>query len=195
MTIQYPTVQIFEWDVTETSDPNGVRNIYGGHPAFVKELGETIVKAMQFEDVILDFSNISGVYQSRVQVFTVGLANNDFSISSLRLWMPSGTALQTSGHIEFSSSGLWIPNAILPSGRGTNIPTVLPTSANIKNQNGITWSLDGGSDSETSQYVYLALTVPSGMPLGQYGLGTNGHLAFRVTYDWYWKFNSSGSQT
>jgi len=191
----YPTIQIFEWDVTETSAPNGVRNIYGGHPAWVKELGETIPKAMQFEDVILDFSNISGMYQSRVQAFTVGLANSDHSISSLRLWMPSGTALQTSGHIEFTSSGLWIPNAILPSGRGVVMPSSLPTSPNIMNQSNVSWSLDGASDIDTSQYVYLALTVPSGMPLGQYGLGINGHLAFRITYDWYWKFNSSGSQT
>jgi len=192
----YPTVQIFEWDVTEASAPNGVRNIYGGHAAFVKELGETIAKAMQFEDVILDFTaSVSGNYQSRVQAFTVGLANNDFSISSLRLWSPSGTALHSSGHLEFSSSGLWIPNAILPSGKGVVMPTLLPTLPNIMNQSNVSWSLDGASDLDVSQYVYLALTVPSGMPLGQYGLGTNGHLAFRVTYDWYWKFNSSGSQT
>lgn len=195
MPIYYPTVQIFEWDVTEASSPAGTRNIYGGHPAFVKELGETIAKAMEFEDVVLDFSNVSGHYQSRVQAFTVGLANNDFSISSLRLWMPSGTALNSSGHLEFTSSGVWIPNAILPSGRGTSMPVALPTSPNIKNQNGVVWSLDGGQDADTSQFVYLGLTVPSGMPLGRYGLGTNGHLAFRITYDWYWKFNTSGSQT
>jgi hypothetical protein len=192
----YPTIQIFEWDITEQTSPNGVRNLYGGHPAWVKELGETISKAMQFEDVILDFSDISGVYQSRVQAFTVGMAlNNDFTISSLRFWMPSGTALTSCGHIEFASSGQWVYNAHIPSGYGTVMPSSLPASPNIMAQNGMSWSLDSASDYDTSQFVYLALTVPSGMPLGRYGLGSNGHLAFRVTYDWYWKFNASGSQT
>lgn len=192
-----PNIQIFEWDITELSSPVGVRNIYGGHPAFVKELGITTTKALEFDDVVLDFANssLSGMYQGRVQSFTVGLSDSEYSISSLRLWIPSGTALVGSGHIEFTTSGNWVYNAIIPSGQGNTVPQALPSSPNIMNQNGVSWSLDGPNDSDTSQFVYLALTVPSGMGLGQYGLGVNGELAFRITYDWYWKFNPSGSLT
>lgn len=192
-----PNVQIFEWNTREASSPVGVRNIYGGHPAFVKELQNSINGAMEFDDVVLDYTNtsLSGIYQSRVQAFTVGLSDSDYSISSLRLWIPSGTALLGSGHLELTTSGSWVYNAILPSGRGTTVPTSLPSSPNIMNQNGVSWSIDGPNDSDVSQFVYLALTVPSGIGLGQFGLGVNGDLAFRITYDWYYKFNPSGSLT
>lgn len=189
-----PQVQLFEWDIREYSPPNGVRNIYGGHPAWVKEL--SITAPMEFEDVVLDFaSTISGNYQSRVQCFTVGLSDNDFGISNMRLWMPSGTALQTSGHIEFTASGLWIPWAKLPSGVGTIMPSSLPTNQNVWRQDSQFGNLEWSEDSHTSQFIYLALTVPSGMPLGQYGNGLNGQLSFRVTYDWFYKFQVSGSMT
>jgi len=192
-----PTVQIFEWDVTELSSPIGVRHIYAGHPAWVKELGTTISKAMKIEDVILDYANdsLSGLYQSRAQCFTIGLAKDTHSISNLRLWMPSGTALNSSGHLEFASSGVWTPNPTIPSGEGGIMPTSLPATRNILRQDGIFGNLDLTTDTHTSQFVYMVLTVTSGMPLGQYGLNSNGDLAFRVTYDWYYKFQSSGSLT
>ena len=192
-----PTTQIFEWDVRELSSPVGTRTIAGGHPAFVKELGVTIPKAMQFEDVVIDYGNdaLSGIYQSRVQAFTIGLANNDFSISNMRFWMPSGTALNSSGYMEFAASGTWIPNALLPSGEGTEVSTTLPTLQNVIRQDDVFGNLDFADDTHVSQFVYLSLAVTSGMPLGQYGLNSNGDLAFRVTYDWYYKFNSSGSMT
>ncbi len=186
-----PPTQIFEWDITEVSAPDGVRNLYAGHAAWVKELGITIPKAMEIEDVILDYADgsISGAYQSRLQVFTIGLATSDYSISNMRFWMPSGAALQSSGYMEFVASGTWWPNAHLPSGRGTQVPVALPAIQNILNQNDVVGNLDSSEDYDTSQYVYLSLNIPSGFGLGIYGLGTHGDLAFRITYDWYWKFS------
>jgi len=193
-----PTTQFFEWDVRETSSPAGSRHIYAGHPAWVKELGAETAKALEFEDVILDFanSNLGGVYQGRVQAFTFGQTNDNFSVSNLRFWMPSGTALNpASGYLEFAASGTWIPNAVLPSGAGTEIPSTLPTLRNVLRQDDLLGNLDLSGDSDQSQFVYMALSVVSGMPLGQYGLNSNGDLAFRMTYDWYYKFQGSGSMT
>lgn len=193
-----PRTQIFEWDVRELSSPVGTRTIAGGHPAWVKELGVASAQALEFEDVILDYANdnLSGVYQGRVQAWTIGLVDNNYSISNLKLWMPSGTALHAaSGYIEFAASGSWIPNAVLPSGEGTVMPTSLPLLQNIIRQDDLFGNLDFADDNNTSQFVYMALSVTSGMPLGQYGLNSNGDLAFRITYDWYYKFNTSGSLT
>lgn len=192
-----PTTQFFEWDVRELSPPDGTRHIYAGHPAWVKELGVQAVDAMEIDDVVLNYADdsLSGVYPGRVQAFTFALSNDNFSVSNLRFWMPSGSALNSSGHLEFAASGTWIPNALLPSGEGTVVPTSLPTIQNLLRQDDVFGNLDFASDAHTSQYVYLALSITSGMPLGQYGLNSNGDLAFRVTYDWYYKFQSSGSQT
>lgn len=192
-----PTTQFFEWDVREVSSPVGTRMIAGGHPAFVKELSTSIPGAMQFEDVVMNYADdsLSGVYPSRVQAFTFSLTDSDFSVSNLRFWMPSGTALNSSGHMEFAASGTWIPNALLPSGVGTEVPTALPSLHNVLRQDDVFGNLDFADDTHVSQFVYLALSVTSGMPLGQYGLNSNGDMAFRMTYDWYYKFNSSGSMT
>lgn len=193
-----PGTQIFEWDVREVSSPAGTRNIANGHPAFVKELGVQPSQALEFEDVILNYADdsLSGVYQGRVQAWTIGLTSNNYSISNLRMWMPSGTALNpASGYLEFAASGTWIPNAKLPSGVGTEVPSVLPTTQNLLRQDDLFGNLDFAADSNVSQFVYMALSVTSGMPLGQYGLNSNGDMAFRVTYDWYYKFNASGSMT
>jgi len=181
--LNVPGTQFFEWDVREPSSPAGTRDIYAGHPAWVKELGVESVKSMEFEEVVLDYANdsLSGV--------------DNFSISNLRFWMPSGTALNSSGNLEFTASGTWIPNALLPSGIGTVIPTSLPTIRNVLRQDDIFGNLEFSQDSNVSQFVYLALSVTSGMPLGQYGLNSNGDLAFRMTYDWYYKFQTSGSMT
>jgi hypothetical protein len=192
-----PSTQFFEWDVREASSPAGTRDIYAGHPAWVKELGVESNKALEFEDVIMDYANddLSGVYPGRVQCWTIGLTNDNFSISNLRLWMPSGTALNSSGHLEFAASGTWFQNPTLPSGNGTVMPTALPALQNIIRQDDIFGNLDFSQDSNVSQFVYMGLSVTSGMPLGQYGLNSNGDLAFRVTYDWYYKFQASGSMT
>ena len=192
-----PGTQLFEWDVREVSSPAGTRTIANGHPAFVRELGVLASQAMEFEDVILNFadSSLSGEYQSRVQAWTIGLTDSNFSISNMRMWLPSGSALNSSGHIEYTASGTWIPNAILPSGEGNVISQSLPTIQNVIRQDDIFGNLDFSDDTHVSQFIYLALTVPSGLPLGQYGLNSNGDLAFRMTYDWYYKFQSSGSMT
>jgi hypothetical protein len=192
-----PRTQLFEWNIREQSPPTHTRTIYGGHPAWVKELGVSVSKAMEFEDVVLNYadSSLSGRYPARTQCFTIGLADSDYSISNMRLWMPSGSALNSSGHLEFASSGLWIWNALLPSGQGTVVPSSLPTNMNIVRQDNQLAGLDYSEDTHVSQYVYLGLTIQSGMPLGQYGLGSNGHLALRVTYDWYYKFAPPGGLT
>lgn len=195
--LNIPRIQLFEWDVREYSPPTYTRTIYGGHPAWVKELGVSEQSSMEFDDVVIDYANsaLSGSYQGRVQCFTVGMADSDYSVSNMRLWMPSGTALNSSGHLEFTASGLWIPHAKLPSGVGTVMPTALPTLMNISRQDNQQGALDYSEDNHVSQYVYLSLTVQSGMPLGKYGHNSNGDLAFKITYDWYYKFTPSGSLT
>jgi len=180
-----PSLAFYEWDITEETSPVGYRNVSSGVISFVKTLGTSEALAMQFEDTVLDFSALEDTYAAQVQCFSFLNTETQYYVSNLRLWMPSGTALDTGGYIEYAASGTWIYNATLPSGAGNTMPTTLPTQGNIYNQNDETAILQGQLDTSVSQFVYLGLSVPSGMALGRYGVGGTGNMVFRVTYDWY----------
>jgi hypothetical protein len=180
-----PLLNIYEWDVSETS-PIGYRNVVSGVASFVKQLN--VASPMEFEDTILDFTDsITTSYTATMQCITFGLANTPFNISNFRFWIPSGTALtlDSGAHVEYAASGIWIPNATLPSGYGTVVPISIPSERNIYRQDDTLAYLQGQSDSDVSQFIYISLSVPSGHSLGRWGQGGSGTLDFRISYDWY----------
>lgn len=181
----YPETMFFSWDVSEATSPIGMRNLVSGHFAFLNRVGPHTANPLEFRNVVLDFtSTISGVYQSLTECITFREVNDRFNLSNLRFWMPSGTALIPSGHIEYIPSGAWIYNAHIPSGYGAPVPSSLPSLPNLRRCDGMGW-IEGGQDIHVSEFIYMVITVPSGMGLGRYGLGGMGTLAFKVTYDWY----------
>jgi hypothetical protein len=180
-----PSLVFYEWDVTEQTSPVGYRNVVSGVASFGKTLGTGENASMQFEDTVLDFSSLESEYAAQVQCFTFRNTETQYYLSNLRVWMPSGTALASGGNIEYAASGTWIYNAVLPSGAGNTMPTSLPSEGNVYNQNDESAIIQGLLDTDVSQFVYMGLTVPSGLALGRYGEGGTGDLTFRVTYDWY----------
>ena len=176
-----PKLIFHEWNVNEAS-PTGTRNNAGGHAAFIKVLDDSSAGAMEFDDIIIDYTTPEEV--SKVQCFTCHVSGIQYGVSNLRFWAPTVTALAAGGNLEYAASGTWVQNAVLPSGNGLAVPTTLPTLPNIRNQDGQSYTISW-TDEGSSEYIYMAISVPSGMPLGQYGNGVNGNLVFRLTYDWY----------
>lgn len=179
-----PTVRFFEWDVTEVVSPSGYRNVPSGIPSFVKEVSASGSIPMEFEDTVVNFDNLQETYSARVQCFSFVNSSTQYLISNMRFWMPGSGALENA-NLEYTASGTWHYNAILPSGYGLEIPNTLPTSQNIKNQDDVTLYMAGALDKDVSQFIYLGLTIPSGHELGRFGSGGSGSLTFRITYDWY----------
>lgn len=181
----YPDVIFYSWNVSEPMTPVGTRNLVSGAFAFNKIVGLHTDNPLEFRNLILDFTAISGTYQSTVECLTFRQKNNRFNISNMRFWLPSGTALNSSGHLEWAASGQWVYNAHIPSGNGATLSSSLPILANVRRQDGLGY-IDGSDDTHVSEFIYLVLTVPSGLPLGRYGPNnSNGALAFNMTYDWF----------
>lgn len=179
-----PSIIFYEWDVEEFTTPSGYRNVPSGVVSFVKELSASGGIPMQFEDTVIDFDSLQAEYSARAQCFSFVNNSSSYTVSNMRFWMPASGALDNA-HMEYSASGTWHYNATLPSGYGLEIPVSLPDNQNIKNQDDTTLYMRGVSDEQTSQFIYLGLTVPSGHTWGRYGSGGTGDLTFRVTFDWY----------
>lgn len=184
MVTAWPQTQFFSWDTQEFTSPLGMRNLESGHFAFIKVIGNHLAAPLEFRNVILDFTGtISGTYQSLTECVTFRETTNRHNISNMRFWMPSGTAL-TSGHIEYIPSGAWVYNAHIPSGYGIPVPTILPSSENIKRCDGLSYIQDG-DDINVSEFIYLVISVPSGHFLGRFGIDGFGTLGFKMTYDFF----------
>lgn len=180
-----PSLAIYEWDVTEAASPVGYRSVVSGVASFVKQLGPSSAASMQFEDTVLDFSSdLDETYAARVQCFTFINTTGTFRLSNMKVWMPSGTALDTGAHLEIVASGTWHHNAVLPSGAGFAMPTSLPATQNVFRQDNDRemWLT---ADTHSSEFVYMGLHVPSGLTFGRYGIDGTGDLVFRITYDWF----------
>lgn len=182
---EYPNIEIYSWNVSESSSPIGMRNLPSGHFAFYRPVGQHIFHPLEFRDIVKDFDNLSPEYQSTTECISFRQTNNRFSISNMKFHMPSGGILGSFGHLEFTSSGVWHYDARIPSGVGGAIPTALPTLLNLRRQDGLGY-IDGADDIHVSEFIYLVLTVPSSLPLGKYGYGgSGGNIAFGLTYEMY----------
>lgn len=181
----YPSTSFHSFNVYEFSSPVGTRNLVSGAFAFISEIGPNTSRPLEFRNIVLDFdSGISGLYQSLTECVLFRSTNTRFNISNMRFWMPSGTALQPSGHIEFYASSEWLYNFGMPSGDYGVVPSSLDTAYNLKKQDGLKY-IKAADDVDVTEFIYMKITVPSGYSLGKYGLGGSGTLAFAVTYDWY----------
>jgi len=181
-----PTVQVYEFDITESS-PEFTRHIAGGSPAYVKTLGSGSISDYLYFDTTAAKSGYSS-YETKVLVFRVATTGN--TVFNMRFYTPDSSALSPgSSYYQYGVSGVWAAFERFAESGVVNmneVPTTLPTSQNLFRQNGEA-SLTGILDTDVSQYLYLNLCIDDTFPGGRFGSGGSssyGVWNHRITYDY-----------
>ena len=209
--INYPFVQAYEFDISEVADPTGTRHTPGGSFAFNQILASgcsvadpnfpaTTSGYLIFENVRFNSNDIPTHIESKVAAIIYKIVSPSTTgsfISNMRLYIAEDSALLAGvnldanepARIQFTNSGIWQPNALLPSGQGTFLTTTVPSVANFKRQDGF-HGLEGDADNQVSEYLYMNLLVPAGFPLGSFGNGEfnscgSGTLRIGMVFDYY----------
>lgn len=203
MTITPPIINFVQLDTSELQDPTGRRNLLGGYFAFDRlvSLGcmhedplrpSSTSGTFQFRDVTFDTGNLTSQIASKVECLIIRMQTSGVGIASLRLYLNSQTALTQPAadrgldpaFVQFTASGIWQPNSVLPSGAGTRLSTTVPTNPNVFRSDGHT-ALLNNNDDNTSQFIYMNLIVPLGFPLGSFGVCGSGLLRYNFSYDYF----------
>lgn len=192
--VPFPVIQFSSWDNSEFADPVGTRHLVSGAFAYDKLLGLGCDFAMTFNGLRLDAGSSQPFVGSDVAVINMSVPNMGelqasglLAVSNLRLWIPagSGSIIDTPGsHLEFFTSGVWVPNVDFPSGHGQPFLRTLPTQFNVRQHAGRA-ELTSFSDDETTEYVYMRMFLDERFPLGTFGECGSGTLRPRLTFDFY----------
>lgn len=192
--VPIPQIQFSSWDNSELSDPVGTRHQVSGSFAYDKLVGVGCTLAMSFNNLVLNAGENEPYASSDVAVVNVSipnfgtLQNSGLStVYNFRLWVPtgSGSIIDTPGsHLEFFTSGVWVPNVDFPSGHGQQFMRTLPTQFNLRRIDGNA-ELISYNDSQVSEYIYMRLFLDARFPLGTYGVCGSGLLRPRLTFDFY----------
>jgi hypothetical protein len=180
-----PVVAAYEFDITK-SNPQFVRHIPSGSPAYVRTLGSGTLGEYMFWETKSDQGYYES-YQTKVVVFRVTTTGN--IISNMKFWTPDDSVLsQGSSYYQFAVSGTWLAFPQFATSGQVNmveVPTTLPTSQNLFKQDGGT-SITGILDEDVSQYIYASLCLEETYPNGRHGAGDGsfGRFEHRVTYDY-----------
>ena len=195
-----PVIEFFEFDISEVSDPTGSRDVEGGSFAFKQRValgcqqygatgtsGTLIFEGLKYSQT----SDISEVVSDVTALVMHKVTDIDVSINNMRLYLTDDSAFQGSqdqgldrGFVQMTSSGVWQPNGVLPSGVGTKLSVGLPVYPNVFQQDG-ELNITGIGDVSVSQFLYLNVVMPVGSPLGDYGVCGSGLLRFGFTFDFW----------
>jgi hypothetical protein len=203
MTTVFPFLRIHEWNIGENSSPVGVRNVPAGSPAFKQIISvdcetsdplnlSSTSGTLLFEDTKFEVFGASQSHlESRVAAITVHVVTDTVAIGNLKLYLQNDSAFQASqdegldrAFIQFTTSGIWQPGALLPSGAGVKLETFIPNNPNVFRQDGAL-ALVNTNDFNSSQFIYMNLVSPLGTPLGTYGICGSGLVTFCLGFD-YW---------
>ena len=192
--VPFPTIQFSSWDNSELADPSGTRHLVSGAFAYDKLLGLGCDFALTFNGLRFNITNNEPFVGSDVAVINMSVPNMAelkasglSAVSNLRLWIPagSGSIIDTPGtHLEFFTSGLWVPNVDFPSGHGQTFLRTLPTQFNVQQQSGRA-ELTDFTDEQVTEYVYMRMFIDERFPFGTFGLCGSGTLRARLTFDFY----------
>lgn len=192
--VPFPVVQFSQWDNTEIGDPLGTRHLVSGHFAYVKPISTGCGDSLIFPNLVLNIGNNDPFVGSDVVVLNASISNFGELQSSglnavynMRLWAPagSGTILDLSStHLQFETSGVWLPNLGFPSGAGQQFSRTLPTQFNLRRIDGRAEIL-GYNDENVSEWIYMRLFLDSNFPVGTFGACGSGTFRMRLTYDFY----------
>ena len=192
--VPFPEIQFSSWDNTELADPIGTRHLVSGAFAYDKLVGKGCDLAMAFNGLRLNAGENEPFVGSDVAVINISVPNMGelqasglTNVSNMRLWIPagSGSIIDTPGsHLEFFTSGVWVPNVDFPSGHGQEFLRTTPTQFNVRQIDGRA-ELISFNDEEVSEYVYMRMFLDDRFPLGTFGLCGSGTLRSRLTFDFY----------
>jgi len=194
-----PLVEFFEFDTAQT-DPTGNRHVEGGSFAFKQRV------SLGCEDYstpgtsgTLDFPNLkysqsaptSDATSDVVAVVVHKFTDPGVYITNMRLFLRDDSVFQAGqdqgldrGYVQFTSSGVWQQNPVLPSGAGARLPVGFPELPNVVQQDGLQ-AITGEGDLNVSRFIYMNIVIPVGTPLGSYGVCGSGLLRFGFTFDFY----------
>jgi hypothetical protein len=192
--VPFPVIQFSTWDNSELADPIGTRHLVSGAFAYDKLVGLGCGLSMAFNNLQLDAVAGEPFVGSEVAVMNISVSNMGElqasglnAVYNMKLWIPagSGSIIDTPGsHLEFFTSGLWVPNVNFPSGHGQTFLRTLPTQFNVRQHAGRA-ELTSYSDDETSEYIYMRMFLDADFPLGTFGICGSGSLRPRLTFDFY----------
>ena len=192
--VPFPDIQISSWNNAETADPIGTRHLVSGAFAYDKLVGLGCGLSMAFNNLKLNAGANEPFASSDVAVVNFSVPNMGelqasglSAIYNLRFWIPSGSGsiIDTPGaHLEFFTSGVWVPNAVFPSGHGQPFLRTLPTQFNVTKHDGRN-ELTSFSDDQVTEYVYMRMFIDDRFPLGTFGVCGSGSLRPRLTFDFY----------
>lgn len=192
--VLFPTIQFSSWDNSELADPVGTRHQVSGAFAYDKLIGVGCTLAMSFNNLVLNAGENEPYASSDVAVVNVSIPNFGSlqasglsTVYNFRLWVPtgSGSVIDTPGsHLEFFTSGVWVPNVDFPSGHGQTFSRTLPSQFNLRRYDGNA-EITSYSDTQVSEYIYMRLFLDERFPVGTFGVCGSGLLRPRLTYDFY----------
>lgn len=199
----FPILHIYSFDTSEVADPVGQRHVPGGSFAFKRRIslgcstfdegnpgGSSGV--LEFEGIKFNAATPSSDVASKVSAVIVRTAVDGTAVSNMRLYVVDNSALLAGvtdtgtepARLQFAASGIWQPNPTWPSGIHAELPTSIPSNANVLRQDGGS-TLLGTNDFNVSQYVYLNVVAPLGFPLGEFGGCGSGLLRLGLVFDYY----------
>jgi len=192
--VPFPDIQFSSWDNTEIADPVGTRHLVSGSFAYDKLLGKGCVSSLSFNGLQLSLGNNDPFVGSNVAVVNISVPNfgelqasGITALYNMRIWLPagSGTVLDLPGsHLEYQTSGAWVPNLAFPSGAGREFEGILPSQFNLRRVDGRA-ELLSYNDENVSEYIYMRLFLDSDFPVGDFGICGSGLLRPRLTFDFY----------
>jgi len=192
--IPFPVLQFSSWRNTELADPIGTRHLVSSAFAYDKLVGRSCGLSMAFNGLRLDTNIGQPFIGSDVAVINISVPNMGelqasglSTVYNMKIWIPtgSGSVIDTPGaHLEFLTSGDWIPNISFPSGAGQEFLRTLPTQFNVRRHNGQN-ELTSFSDEHVSEYIYMRMFLDERFPLGTFGVCGSGSLRPKVTFDFY----------
>lgn len=175
-----PTIRFSEFAVSGLS-PSGSRHLQT-HGSFVKTLSTEA-------DEFADFGSFNNTFikqhtETKAVVFNVDdLKDATEAIFNMRFWVADFTDF-AAGTFFFNGymSGVWVQNEALTDASGLFIPTILPSGANVRRQDGFSEITASGLDFQSSEFIYLSVSIDTDVPAGVYG-GNGGGYTYRLTYD------------
>ena len=189
---EMPGLTWYQFDTIELSNPSGERHIEGGSFAFEKAVASgTCASGMSLPELIIEIPGYQDNYVSRpiAMICRLSTIEAGSGISGLKFYLTEDSALDGDGtepkaFIQMAVSGQWLPNCTMPSGANDRMhKNAFPLVANVSGQAG-QFEINGVTDYEVSQYIYLNVVIPSRSPIGDYGICGSGQLRFCLLYDY-----------
>lgn len=206
MALEPPIIKIYEFDTTELASPAPMRPVIAGSFAFESVVGSgcgpfnilspnTTSGALNFKGTkfnLIDNPLAQSHLASTPSALVIVLQSSGVAISNIKIHLTEDQALNRPAldrgldpaFVQYTVSGIWQPNCVLPSGAGTKMSKSIPLLANVMRQDGH-FGLLGEDDRNVSQFIYINIVIPWGFPFDTFGICGSGFLRFGISYD-YW---------